>query len=172
MKSPFLPLFLPPLPQLLFLLSPFFQSFDFPRGEKVGDRDFLSTALLCAGRTTKKKKKKDMHISRKVIIITTYNRITFFPPCLFLISRDYKKHYGQEEEENTFWLGTKGDLNTLLLKRVFFFPDAHGTLHNSSKNKCTAFRLSYRSNYQWTQRWMGAQGVGKRPQQEIQTFKA
>lgn len=62
---------------------------------------------------------------------------------------------------DTFWLGTEGELNTLLLKYVFFFPDAHGTLHNSSKNKCTAFRLSNRSNYQWMQRWMGAQRVGK-----------
>lgn len=67
---------------------------------------------------------------------------------------------------------SEGALNMLQLRSAFFFPDARGTLHNSSKNKCTAFGLHYRSNYQWTQRWMGAEGVGKRPEQETQNFKA
>lgn len=116
--------------------------------------------------------KKDLHISKEVIRTTIYNRITFFPPCLSFLHRDYKKCHGQEEEKDTLWLGTEGALNTCQLRRRSFLPDAHGTLHNSSKNKCTAFGLHYRSNYQWTQRWMGAEGVTKRPEQEIQNFKA
>ena len=124
-------------------------------GQRQGFPVYYSSAL-----GLRKCKKKTCTFQRRSLEpLYTIGSRSFLPVCpsSVEITRNV-----MGKRKATLWLGTKGALNRLQLRSVFFFPDARGTLHNSSKNKCTAFGLHYRSNYQWTQRQMGAEGVRKR----------